>query len=137
MVALMSDIHKYLEYLCQDSRQVELRHQLNGRWTTGWYDNTELLLRDARSLAGQGNLFTSLNRPEPFRASNNLSGEPIRNDQVLRYTRLLFDFDPVRPTGTASTDTELEYAKRQTAEVLKVMRAMGWPEPMQAMSGNG
>jgi len=133
----VSEIQKYLDPLFRDARQVELRHQFNGRWTTGQYDNPDLLLRDARTLAGQGNLYTSINRPYPFRPSNSMTGEPIRNDSVLRYARLLFDLDPVRPTGTASTDIELAHAKQQAEFLRKVLREWGWPEPLIAMSGNG
>ena len=70
----MSDAQKYLGYLFPDVPQVELRHQLNGKWTTGWYDNPEFLLRDARQLAQSGNLFTSLNHTAPFRPSNSMTG---------------------------------------------------------------
>lgn len=133
----MNQTQKYLEYLFRDARQVELRHQFNGQWTTGQYDNQELLIGDARQLANQGNLFTSINRPNPFRPSNSLSGEPIRNDNILRVVRMFFDFDPVRPTGTASTDMELQHAKQQAERLRKVLRAWGWPEPLVAMSGNG
>jgi hypothetical protein len=50
---------------------------------------------------------------------------------------LLVDFDPRRPKDTGSTAAELGLA-RQKAEAVKVyLRAQGWPEPIEVMSGNG
>ena len=94
----------YLDHLFWDSRLVELRHQVGGRWITGWFDNVDDLRREASARLEVGNLFASLHRPAQQIVSNGMSGEPIRNEDVERFTRLFFDFDPVRDAATSSTD---------------------------------
>ena len=116
---------------------IELRHQHAGQWRTGWFDNTDDLLAAATDLYRTGNLFTSLNRPAPRSVSNRMTGNPVTNDAVQWYTRLLFDFDPVRPTDTATTEVELRAALFAAQEAAKVFRAMAWPHPLIAISGNG
>ena len=51
----------YLSHLFRDLGVVELRHQIGHRWQAGLFDDLDKLLPVARSLARQGNLFTSLN----------------------------------------------------------------------------
>lgn len=49
----------------------------------------------------------------------------------------LLDFDPKRPTGISSTDAEMGLAKAKAEEVHSWLASIGWPEPIQACSGNG
>lgn len=124
---------QYLRWLFRDAGVVELRHQLDGVWATSWHSELDSLRRRARELAGRGNLFTSLHRPD-FADSPT---RPIRNEDVVRYTRLLFDFDPVRPKDTASTAEELAEAKTRAQGLVRTLSAHGWPLPALGMSGNG
>jgi hypothetical protein len=127
----------YLDFLFWDSRQVELRCQLGGHWVTGWFDSVDTLRAAALARQDQGNLYTSLHRPVERMVINAMSGSPLVGDEVERYTRLFFDFDPERETCTAATDEQVGLAKARSEEVQKVLRLMGWPEPLVAMSGNG
>lgn len=133
----MNDFRRYVDQAFTDNGVVELRHQLDKQWTTGWFDNAGDLLAAAGELYHVGNLFISLNRPSPRVAINRMSGNPIRNDDVQFITRLFFDFDPVRPKGCASTKLELDYATRAAGEARKIFKAMAWPDPLVAISGNG
>jgi hypothetical protein len=127
----------YLEYVFWDSRLVELRHQVGGKWITGWFDDIDALRREAAARLREGNLFTSLHRPFSRVVTNTMSGSPLKNDEVERFTRLFFDFDPVRAPGTASTDGQVELAKARAVQVMGILHKLGWPEPLQALSGNG
>ena len=69
--------------------------------------------------------------------SNRMTGDPITNDAVQWYTRLLFDFDPMRPTDTASTEDELNAALFAAQDAARIFKAMAWPHPLIAISGNG
>jgi len=133
----MNEYTRYMRQAFTDNGVVELRHQHAGTWRTGWFDNADDLLSTAADLYPTGNLFTSLNRPTQRAVSNCMTGEPIRNDDVQWYTRLLFDFDPVRPTDTSATDAELAAAIAAAQEAAQVFRAMTWPHPLVAISGNG
>jgi hypothetical protein len=125
---------KYLDHLFRDAGAVELRHQIKGkksdRWVTYWFDDLAALQAKARRLT-TGNLFTSLHRPAE------IPDGALKNEHVTRYTRLLFDLDPVRPAQTSSTAEELVFAQKAADALQKALRAWGWPEPLRAMSGNG
>lgn len=121
----------YLVLLFRDAGTVELRHQVGKRWDTTWHTDLDDLLATAGSKANEGNLFTSLNRIEV------VPDGPVCNDDVTRYCRILFDFDPERPTGTASTEAELVAAKARADGLRHHLAAHGWPPPAVAMSGNG
>lgn len=47
------------------------------------------------------------------------------------------DFDPTRPSEISSTDEEHDAALLRAKEVREHLRALGWPDPIYADSGNG
>lgn len=56
---------------------------------------------------------------------------------VAGYDWLFVDLDPVRPTGTSSTDEQLAYAKEAGNKVFNFMKQLGFNRPLMAYSGNG
>ena len=56
---------------------------------------------------------------------------------VLRRLWLLVDCDPQRVSGISATDPERELAFDRARAIVEYLRAEGWPEPVQANSGNG
>ena len=56
---------------------------------------------------------------------------------IERHTRLLFDLDPVRPSGTSSTNDELEASREVAIRLIEHFTALRWPIPLKAISGNG
>jgi hypothetical protein len=128
---------RYVEQALVDNGVVELRHQDGHAWRSGLFDDTDALLAAARKHARNGNLFVSLNRPSPRKARNKMGTDPLGNEDFQWITRLFFDFDPVRPTNTASTEDELKAALLAAQEMRRVFQALQWPHPMLAISGNG
>ena len=128
---------RYVEHALADNGVIELRHQDGQRWTSGLFDNADDLLVAARSRHRVGNLFISLNRPSPRIADNRMGSDPLGNADMQWITRLFFDFDPIRPKDTASTEDELSFARRAAEEVQKIFKVMAWPDPLMAISGNG
>jgi len=57
--------------------------------------------------------------------------------EVTAFRWLFVDLDPVRPAGISSSDAELKKAEELEKVVLRYMQGLGFPEPVQAMSGNG
>lgn len=57
--------------------------------------------------------------------------------EIERRRWFLLDFDPVRAAGISSTDAELEASKECAEAVVEWLTSIGWPEPLQACSGNG
>ncbi|EIC23284.1 hypothetical protein [Thiorhodovibrio frisius] len=130
-------MNDYLSRLLTDNGAVEIRHQADGRWRSGWFDAIEPMVREIQRLGSRGNLYTSLNAPKPRRCPNAMAGDPVRNDDIGWLTRIPFDFDPVRPVGVCSTQTELDSALQRRDALVAMLRKSGWPRPLVACSGNG
>jgi hypothetical protein len=67
------------------------------------------------------------------------SGDPTTSDSdVLFYRWLPVDFDPVRPSGISSSNSELQEALNLRDTVSEwIMESLHYPKPIRAMSGNG
>lgn len=50
---------------------------------------------------------------------------------------LFVDIDPKRPAGISATDGEVAHATAISDAIQSELRSLGWPEPVQGMSGNG
>ena len=137
MTERLATTAEYLGWLLEDNGLVELRHQAGRGWRTGWFTDLDALLREARAGSRTGNLFTSLNAPKPRAVGNSMTGSPLRDDEVAWITRLPFDFDPERPTGTCSTDAELAAAFVRRNALVAMLGERGWPLPLHGRSGNG
>jgi len=132
-----TEMRKYLDSQFRDTGIVELRHQVADRWTSGLFDDPQNLLREAMRRSEQGNLFTSLNTLKLMPVKNQMGTRALKNDDVLRYARLFFDFDPKREKNTPSTESELCDALEAADEAENFFTALGWPKPARAVSGNG
>ncbi len=74
------------------------------------------------------------------RAANRLkrrTPETTADGDTIMRRWLLIDVDPVRPSGVSATDDELELAQQRANGIKMFLTALGWPEPIVAMSGNG
>jgi hypothetical protein len=127
----------YLQRLIDDSRVVELRHATGTRWESGHFDNFDALVKVIRERAHIGNLYTTLNRPAIYTASNAMGCRALRDDDIAVITRLPFDLDPIRPADTPATDDEHGSACEARELLVRMLSAYGWPTPALGMSGNG
>lgn len=74
------------------------------------------------------------------RYSNRLqtNASPTTSDKDVTKRRwLMIDLDPVRPSGTSATATQLEAAANKAREIHNYLVDIGWSEPVAALSGNG
>lgn len=128
----------WLEHLLHEARVVELRHHDGDRWRSGLFDDQGALRAAIRARQDAGNLYTTVNRPHPtVKATNTMGAAALADDDIAVHTRLLFDFDPVRPKGTPSTDVELHAAMQARNALMGRLLSIGWPAPAVACSGNG
>ncbi len=141
---MSAEILRAVEVLSEPGGVVEIRALKNGTTAAGYFDNFEVLAKDAAKLDGQG--FTAYVTANPInpallsRASNRIKRplkEATSDRDVLRRRWLLVDFDPVRPAGVSSTDAEKEAALQRARELYGYLKALAWPEPVAADSGNG
>lgn len=124
----------------RDSSNSGLRH-------IGYFSNRDDFVQACMDV-NYGNVYASLN-PVPIeflnRADNLLRpASEIRNtvrDEHIEYvTNIMLDIDPERPTGTASTQAEMEWAISKAHEVEQYLIEQGLctSEQIQlTMSGNG
>lgn len=129
----------YLDRALADSRVLELRTKTPHGWRSGLFDSRGHLYSVIRRVTEAGLTgYLTLNRPRPdLVASNAMTDDPLRDDDIATITRLPFDLDPVRPTGASSTDAELAAAMRVRVHLVNLLSAAGWPMPALGMSGNG
>lgn len=64
--------------------------------------------------------------------------DPTTGDKdIVGYDWLMVDLDPTRPSGTSSSDAELQEAKDLGNKVYLALRNLGFEKPLFAYSGNG
>ena len=112
---------------------------------SGYFDNHELFceaIKKAETLRHDGIYFT-LQVIDPrllARAFNRfkIGGLTTSDNNVLFYRWLPVDFDPVRPSGISSSDSELQEALSLRDTVSQwIVESLRFPKPIKAMSGNG
>jgi hypothetical protein len=88
-------------------------------------------------------VYVVLNRLDPVllaRAANRLQSKPkytTSDADIIQRRWLYLDADPNRPAGISSTDYEHEAALKRVIQVREFLQSRGWPEPIEADSGNG
>ncbi len=88
-------------------------------------------------------VYVTLNPCKPAllaRAANRIQHKVISTTSdvdILRRRSLFIDIDAKRPAGISSTEAELYEAELVSNAIMTALRAEGWPEPLQGMSGNG
>jgi hypothetical protein len=145
-VADLETIQRSFRVLYQPGDVAELRilHHPTARATTsGYYDDHELMARDAARLSGKAPaVYATLNPVLPAllaRAKNHLRvvEETTKDNEILRLAWFLVDCDARRPARISATDTEHAAALEKAKQCREWLRGEGWPEPIFADSGNG
>ena len=147
------EIIRFLELIAAPDQIVELRLLKVQRGDrgfpytlSGFFNDYERLAAEAakHSLIAQGAYVTvnPINTDLLARSANRLQVAardcPLTADvDILLRRWLLVDFDPVRPAGISSTDSEHELAIERALQVREVLRAESWPDPIVGDSGNG
>jgi hypothetical protein len=128
----------YYRRLLQDNRRVEIRVHAKKKWDSFWFDSEEKLFAFLNKKSIEGDFYSSLNAPAPRQVLNGEGKEKaLTNAGVEWITRIPFDFDAERETGTPATDDQIRAAYELREEFLALMRPLGWSIPLYAFSGNG
>lgn len=135
---------KAIKVLGADKRAVEIRMIKTKKGTvSGYYDDSEKLLRDIFKYDGVNNIFFTLNKfSEDLLARGkdrliDYASHTTSDSEITRREFLLIDIDPLRPAGVSSTDEELKSSEVVLREVVSYLRSERFPEPVIACSGNG
>ena len=137
----LATIRRFLSLVNQPGELIELRcDQSEGERKTrkhGYYNDHHKAAQDAADFAG--NVYFTVNRLAPnLPATNELipcrKGCCTKAKDIVRRTLLYLDGDPVRPSGTASTDEQHQAA---IDLVRFVAGQLSFPKPIIGSSGNG
>jgi hypothetical protein len=150
----VADVQRFLELLHPpaEGQIIELRvlgiesrfgkpHEAAGYFGDMTKAAKAALAYDKADCAG---VYVTLNRPDPdcyARSPERVKDylKPVTSDaNIVRRSCLVIDCDPKRPAGVPATDVLVEAAMGFADRVKEMLtRRFGWPEPIEAMSGNG
>lgn len=118
----------------------------SGKTYSGYYRDVERLIADVEPLSNRDNLqiyfvLNSINkdcydRPQRERIIEKPKNTTSDNDIIGR-TKILLDFDPVRPAGIGSTNEQLKDAHKVARAAYDYLLDQGFNEPIVCRSGNG
>lgn len=113
---------------------------------SGYFRNAETCINALKGIRTNDNcnVYITLNgirdecysRQQRDRFMNNVSPTTTDSDIDL-YTWFLVDIDPVRATGTSSSEEQIVFAKEKGNQVYEFMKQTGFEEPVVGFSGNG
>jgi hypothetical protein len=117
----------------------------------GYFDDPERLIQSLPRIAtAMGSYITlhpvdddllsrSANRIQQAKkiANNKKESGATTDNDITGYSWLPIDCDPKRKVGISSTDNEHNLALDRTAAIHAWLSSLGWPEPIDADSGNG
>ena len=124
----------------------EMRILNAGRLGTvsGYYNDLWKLAKDAAGWSGKVDgvyiTINPVNKSLLARANNRFiqyAKHTTKDEHIERRCYLPIDADAVRPAGISSTDEQHEEALRRIITIQEFLRSKGWPNPIQADSGNG
>jgi len=141
----LNQIHKSIALICGPGQVHELRVLKTRRATVrGYFDDFEKLALAAAAMSGKAPaVYVTPNPVNPAllaRGANRLVGyarETTSDPDILFRNWFLIDFDPVRPSGISSTESEHGKAINRAEQTVAWLKQCGWPDPILADSGNG
>lgn len=138
-------IRKWWDVFIGDGNFTEIR--ILGRFQYSGYFRTCNELLDAikpYTELDDEQLYFVLNKIDDACYGRQQSGKIIKSPKIttndgdiVRRHWVMCDFDPVRKSGTNSSNEELEYAHKRAQDVFRFLRDRGFKEPVICMSGNG
>lgn len=132
-----------------DDEIVEIRtiEKVNGRKKilSAYFNDCEHALATLQPISTVGvNIFSPINRIMESCKGRNQWGqfmqaaeESTSDKDIEKRKWLLIDFDPTRPTGINSSESEKEAARQLMLRVGTYLRDQGFRSPVVVMSGNG
>lgn len=143
-----NEIRKTLAILKPDNELFEVRVIYNNRTTySGYFKDADSLIKafnkDIRDYANC-NIYITLNSLKEACYDREQRNKFVRNakattsdNDVNGYEYMFVDIDPNRPTGTSSSNEQVEEAKEIGNKVYLFMRNAGFNDPIFGFSGNG
>lgn len=141
------EVRKAIALMKPDNQLFEVRVIYgNKQLYSGYFQNADALVRGFDKLRNFGdcNIYITLNtlndacydRTQRDRFEKNPKATTSDND-VTGYDWMMIDLDPIRPTGTSSTDEQIKKAKAKGNQIYKFLKDLGFNDPLFGFSGNG
>jgi len=148
----VNEVRRALQLLAAPGQVVEVRAleaslDSNSRYTRtygGYFDNSHDLIKAISTIRHAMGIYITLHPCTPdilHRAKNKLVEQkkdfstPDKYIDGLKW--LAIDCDPERVSGISSTEEEHEKALAMCRKIRDLLKALRWPEPVLADSGNG
>lgn len=140
----ISEILRAVQILRQPGEVAETR-AFSGKGTiSGYFNDFRELAEHAAELDDRGyQVYMTLNPVLSAllaRSENRLETRPkatTTDGDIVKRAWLPIDLDPVRPSGISASDSEKQVAFQRSAEIRGFLQDRGWPDPLEADSGNG
>lgn len=143
-----NEVRKAISILKPDNELFEIRIlQKSGYMNSGYFNSIDTLVEELNKQDLRGcavyitlnHLNSALTGREQFgKIIQNKTKTPTTSDNdVVGYEWIFIDLDPKRPTGTSSSDEELQKAKDLGNRIYHFMETIGFNKPLVAYSGNG
>jgi len=111
---------------------------------SGYFDDNAIAAAQiAKENGRHQSLYVTANPVQPALVARNhnkfeFGSHTTTNDsEILKRRWFLVDLDPVRPAGISSTQGELDIAISRSIDIKDWLMSLGWPAPIEAISGNG
>lgn len=141
------EIRKTIELMKPNSQLFEVRVIFNNKaMYSGYFNDADSLMAAFRELnvRGECNVYITLNSINPACYDRQQKNTFCKNakittsdNDIIGYDWLMIDLDPKRPSGTSSTNEQIEKAKEYGNKIYQFMRNLGFSKPLFANSGNG
>jgi hypothetical protein len=138
------EILRAVQILRQPGEVAEIRAFSARGSASGYFDDYGKLAECAADLDAKGyQVYGTLNPVVPTllaRSENRLESRlkaTTTDGDVMKRAWLPIDLDPVRPSGISASEPEKQAAVWRAVEIRGYLTEKGWPDPLEADSGNG
>lgn len=138
-------IRKWWDLFVKENGFTEIR--ILGRFQySGYFDNVDTLINAIKPYADMDDeqIYFVLNKIDDSCYGRQQSGKIVKSpkittndNDITRRHWVLCDFDPIRKSGTNSSDAEFELAHNKAQDVFRFLRERGFNDPIVCKSGNG
>jgi hypothetical protein len=146
--ANLKEIRRTIKVFHESGDVVELRAiGKGGEIASGFYDDFGAFARGAQELSDSGKYIGVYFTASPCkrdvlqrRKKNTVHHQPettTKDEDVESRSKLIFDIDPIRESGTSATKKQRGAAHWCLVQLTGGLRKKGWPDPVTADSGNG
>lgn len=141
-----SEIRKTICLMKSNNRLFEIRIMSGRQNYSGYFTNADNFFSEFAKLRldEASNVYITLNSIKDECYSRKQRDMFVKNaspntsdSDIAYYDWLMVDIDPIRASGTSSSDEEISLAKAKGNEVYSYLKKMGFEEPLIALSGNG